>query len=43
VRVRPFNKREKEMNSKLIISMDANNLTTITDPVRHHISQPEHC
>jgi hypothetical protein len=38
VRVRPFNKREKEMNSKLIISMDNNNLTTITDPVRTQIN-----
>lgn len=33
VRVRPFNKRENEMNSKLIIKMEKNNLTTITDPV----------
>jgi hypothetical protein len=31
VRVRPFNGREKDMNSKLAIGMDGNT-TTITDP-----------
>ena len=34
VRVRPFNKREIEMKSHLIINMRDGNVTTIKDPVR---------
>jgi len=39
VRVRPFNKREKEQNSKLIIKMD-DKTTNITDPVSYKSLQP---
>ena len=34
VRVRPFNKREKERESRSIISMHPGNLTKIENPVR---------
>jgi hypothetical protein len=37
VRVRPFNKREKEMNAELIIGM-VDNQTTITNPVRYSLN-----
>ena len=35
VRVRPFNGREKEQNSKCIIRMDESGNTYITNPVSH--------
>jgi len=39
VRCRPFNGREKERDSKLIVEMTSNGLTKLTDPTNGKVRE----